>query len=232
MSHAKILANIRHPHVVNVYGTASSGATSIIVMEYLSGGSLKDRLANLRPWDEVLTTAREICDGLSFLHKNRIVHGNLRPANVLMCADGHAKLSDIGLDEHYVDSAGEENWYGVADEPKSVRSDIFSAGMIFSEMLTGATPTRNKGHLIQNSSFRSLPKELRQMIAVMLAPGPADRYQSFDEILPLIDSLLDQASKNRSASPVRKNSRGLLSTRFGLSRLSGAVGSFVRDALS
>ncbi len=232
LSHAKLLANIKHPHVVDVYGTASSGATSIIVMEYLSGGSLKDRLANLRPWEQVLTTAREICDGLSFLHKNRIIHGNLRPTNILMCADGHAKLSDIGLDEHYAGNAGEGNWYGVADEPKSVRSDIFSAGMIFSEMLTGATPTENKGHLIQNSSFRSLPKELKQMIAGMLAPDPGDRYQSFDEILPLIDGLLDQASKNRSAAPVRKNSRGLLSARFGLSRLSGALGSFVRDALN
>ncbi len=191
LAEARLLANLRHPHVVDVHGTSANGRISIIVMEYLPGGSLKDRLANVRPWQEVLVCAREICEGLSFLHKNRITHGNLRPANILMTAEGRAKLSDVGLDEHHVEDGNQGNWYGPRDEPKSMRSDIFSAGMIFSEMLTGSIPTGKQGLLIQNDSFRSLPKELRRMIAKMLAPDPAERYGNFDEILPVIDDLLE-----------------------------------------
>ncbi len=155
VSEARLLASLKHPHMAHVYGTSTNGRVFIIVMEYLAGGCLKDRLAGVPPWQESLPAAREICDGLSFLHKNPMIHGNLRPANILITADGDAKLSDI-----------------------------FSAGMIFSEMLTGSIPVEKKGHLIQNDAFRFLPMELRKMIAKTLAPDPADRYGSFDEILP------------------------------------------------
>jgi serine/threonine-protein kinase len=229
---ARLLANLNHPHVVNVHGTSTNGRISVIVMEYMPGGSLKDRLANVRPWQEILVTAREICDGLSFLHRNRMVHGNLRPANILMSGDGHAKLSDIGLDEHYVEIECQGNWYNPLNEPKSIRSDIYCAGMIFSEILTGAIPAEKKGHLIQNDSFRLLPLELRKIIAKMLAPNPTDRYESFDEILPIIDDLLKRASEYESAASMRNKPRKSVASRFGLARLSGAVGALVRDAFS
>jgi serine/threonine protein kinase len=232
VSEARLLAILKHPHVADVYGTSTNGRVSIIVMEYLAGGCLKDRLANVPPWQEGLLTVREICDGLSFLHRNRMVHGNLRPANILMSEDGQAKLADIGLEEHYLEAEDQRNRYSLANEPKSVRSDIFSAGMIFSEMLTGSIPIEKKGHLIQNDSFRSLPVELRKIVAKMLAPDPADRYESFDEILPVIDELLAQASEYESRSSASRKPQRSIASRIGLSRLSGAVGSFVRDAFS
>ena len=231
VSEARLLANLKHPHVADVYGTSTNGRVSIIVMEYLAGGCLKDRLANVPPWQESLLTAREICEGLSFLHKNRMIHGNLRPASVLISTDGHAKLSDIGLEEHSPETEDQRSGYSRPDEPKSVRSDIFSAGMIFSEMLTGSIPTTKKGHLIQNDAFRSLPMELRRMIAKMLAPDPADRHENFEEILPVIDDLLKRAHEYPSDS-VRSKPQKSIASQIGPSRLSGAVGSFVRDALS
>ncbi|MBI3527501.1 MAG: protein kinase [Betaproteobacteria bacterium] len=232
VSEARLLANLKHPHVADVYGTSTNGRVSIIVMEYLAGGCLKDRLANVPPWQESLLTVREICDGLSFLHKNRMIHGNLRPANILMSEDGHAKLSGIGLEEHYLDDESQANWYSLPDEPKSVGSDIFSAGMIFSEMLTGSIPIEKKGHLIQNDSFRSLPMELRRMIAKMLAPDLADRYGNSDEILAVIDDLLVHANKYGSDSSGSHEPQRSMASRLGLSRLSGAVGALVKNAFS
>ena len=232
VSEARLLASLKHPHVADVYGTSTNGRVFIIVMEYLAGGCLKDRLAGVPPWQESLPTAREICDGLSFLHKNRMIHGNLRPANILMTGDDHVKLSDVGLEQHYLNAGDECNWYSLPDEPKSVRSDVFSAGMIFSEMLTGSIPVEKKGHLIQNDAFRSLPMELRKMIAKMLAPDPADRYGSFDELLPAIDDLLERAGEFESSASHKSKPQKSIASRLGLSRLSGAVGALVKDALS
>lgn len=228
LAQARLLANLKHPHVVNVHGTSTSGRISIIVMEYLSGGSLKDRMANVRPWQESLAMAREISDGLAFLHRNRVVHGNLRPSNILISADGHAKLSDVGLDEHYADDPTRDNWYRRPEEPVSIASDVFSAGMIFSEMFTGAIPVETGGHLIQNGEFRTLPEPLRRMLAKMLAPDPADRYAGFDEILPAIDELMARADEYKPAA-AKSAAKKSLKSRFGLSRLSGAVGALVKD---
>lgn len=229
LAEARLLANLRHPCVVDVYGTSTNGRTSIIVMEYMPGGSLRDRLANVRPWREALVTVREICDGLAFLHRNRVVHGNLRPSSILMSADGHAKLSDIGLEEHHAGDGMPGNGYGRPGEARSVRSDIYAAAMIFSEMLTGSLPTEKQGHIIQNGEFRALPAVLRRLIAKMLSPDPADRYGSFDEILPVIDNLLAQAAEHASGA-AKKDLKRSIASRFGLSRLSGAVGSLVKDA--
>ena len=167
--------------------------------------------------------------GLSFLHMNRMIHGNLRPSNVLLSAAGHAKISDVGLDEHYVPDEHNSNWYKLPEEPKSIRSDIFSAGMIFSEMLTGAIPVRVKGHLVQNEMFRSLPKEIRGVIARMLTPDPADRPASVEEILPVIDELLQRPRAPESESTSGRLQQ-LVASGFGLSRLSGAVGALVKGA--
>jgi serine/threonine-protein kinase len=230
LAEARLLANLKHPCVVDVHGTAANGRVCIIVMEYMPGGSLKDRLAGVRPWRELLVTAREIGEGLSFLHKNRMVHGNLRPANVLMSAEGRAKVSDVGQGEHRAAGENRRDGYGPPGEPKSVRSDIFSAGMVFSEMFAGSPPTVARGHLIQNDAFHSLPRELRRMIAKMLAPDPEARYESFEEILPVIDDLLQHSSALEPGGPAAGVAQRPLAPRLGLSRLSGAVGAMLKSA--
>jgi serine/threonine-protein kinase len=214
---------------VDIYGTAANGKVSIIVMEYLAGGSLKDRLASVPPWQECLHNLREICEGVAFLHKNRLVHGNLRPTNILMSEDGHAKLADVGLEEHYLEAEEQQNWYSLPDEPRSVRADMFSLGMIFSEMLTGSIPLQKKGRLVQNNTFRTLPTILRTALTRMLSPEPADRYDSLDEVLPLLDELIAHVHEYPTVPPSERTAGR---SRFGLSRLTGAVSSFVKSTFS
>jgi len=90
-------------------------------MEYLSGGSLKDRLVQSYKMDKFLILGRQICEGLSFAHRNKVIHGDLRPSNILFTNAGLAKITDFGLGEHYVPPLGKVNWYNPTGEPKSVK---------------------------------------------------------------------------------------------------------------
>jgi eukaryotic-like serine/threonine-protein kinase len=229
LAEARLLTSLKHPHVVDVSGTSSSGRVSIIVMEYMPGGSLKDRLASLPSWEEALPVIRGICEALSFLHRNRIVHGNLHPGNVLFAADGTVKLADAGLDDGRADDTGSRAAYAPPREAKSPRADIFAAGMMFSEMLTGTLPVEKKGQMVQDYAFRWLPLEMRQLIGRMVACEPAQRQQDLDEILVELDEL--RLIAQSSVAPARSaRPEPTLASRIGLSKLTGAVGSLVKSA--
>jgi serine/threonine-protein kinase len=190
LSEAKLLSTLKHKNIINILGTSGNEKVFIIVMEYLSGGSLNDRLVQPLPWAAALGPAREICEGLSFAHKNRLVHGNLRPSNILFTESGQVKMTDFGLEEHYTAGKGGRNWYNVFGEPRSPSADIFAAGTIFYQMLTGSLPVWKVGHLVPNDPFRSLPVKLQEMICRMLEPDQGGHYKSFDEVIVPIDELL------------------------------------------
>jgi serine/threonine-protein kinase len=186
---ARLLTSLKHNNIVNILGASKNEQLFIIAMEYLSGGSLNDRLINPRPWFEVLKTAREICDGLYFAHKNRIIHGNLRPSNILYTETGQAKVTDFGLDEHYGDGA--VNWYNISGEPKSVYTDIFAAGVIFYQMLTGSLPEWKGTHLVTTDNFSLIPIEMQEIVSKMLVRKRGPLQGSFDQIITEIDLILE-----------------------------------------
>jgi serine/threonine-protein kinase len=190
LSEAKLLSTLKHKNIINILGTSGSEKVFIIVMEYLSGGSLNDRLVQPLPWTAALGPAREICEGLSFAHKNRVIHGNLRPSNILFTESGQVKITDFGLEEHYAAGQGGRNWYNVFNEPRSPNADIFAAGTIFYQMLTGSLPVWKVGHLAPNDPFKSIPIKFQEMISRMLEPEQADHYRSFDEVIVSIDGLV------------------------------------------
>jgi serine/threonine protein kinase len=205
-----VLANLRHPNVVDIFGTSKEKDMFIIVMEYLVGGSLKDRLVKPWQWRAAVKTARDYCMGLAFLHKNQMVHGNLRPSNILFTGGGEAKISDCCLDEHYQDDDSVSNWYVYPNESRNELSDIYAAGAILFEMVTGTTPSWQRGQLLVNEHFQLLPADLQEVIRRMLAQVPKDRYRSVTEVIPLFDDLLEtgkrkparKQGRNRSAMPL------------------------------
>ncbi|KAJ9454576.1 Mitogen-activated protein kinase kinase kinase YODA [Diplonema papillatum] len=93
-----MLENMRHDNVVGYLGSCVAGRTVMIVMEYLSGGSLADVVKefNELPISSIRRYTRDIVTGLTFLHENGIVHRDLKPHNVLMTNDGDCKLADFG----------------------------------------------------------------------------------------------------------------------------------------
>ncbi len=184
---ARFLTTLRHPHVVNVLGTSRNEQVFIVVMEYLSGGSLRDRLAQPLSWPRAAEVARQIAEGLAFAHRNRIVHGNLRPSNVLFTDGGTVKVADFGLDEHYGPDDVGGNWYSVAGEPRSMRADVFALGTLLYQMVTGALPVWHGRGLDEQAAYRALSAGPRELISRMLALDPGDRPASLDPVIATLE---------------------------------------------
>ena len=197
---AKLLNRLRHENIVDIYGVSENEKSFIIVMEYANGGSLKDQLIRSHPWQDVLVTAKGLCEGLVFAHRNRIIHGNLRPSNVLFSKSGEVKLCDFGLDEHYTSG----NWYAVPHEPKTPQTDIFAAGVIIYEMLAGMLPVWRGGQFSPSPEFKSLPFDLQEMVSKMLCRDQERRYRNLDEVLLVINDLLQSV---RGAKTLSERSR-------------------------
>jgi Tol biopolymer transport system component len=100
---AKTLASLNHPNIAGIYGLEESGGTTALVMEFVEGEDLAEKLAGLKakgtglPIDEVLPIARQIADALESAHEQGIIHRDLKPANIKVRPDGTVKVLDFGL---------------------------------------------------------------------------------------------------------------------------------------
>jgi len=206
LGEAKILTNLKHENIVNILGASGDKRLFIIVMEYLSGGSLKDRLVRPHPWVDALKIARQVASGLSFAHRNRIVHGNLRPSNILLTETGEVRIADFGLDEHYGSEDG-KNWYNLCSEAKSPGADIFASGVIFYQMLTGQPPVWKDQSLVPHNCFNLLPVTLQKTVARMISCETESRYKSFDEVIVEIDGLLAAYEERKKRIKARQDQR-------------------------
>jgi serine/threonine protein kinase len=95
---AKTLASLSHPHIAIVHGLEEADGTRALVMEFVEGWTLADRIAQAPvPLDESLAIARQIAEALEAAHEQGIVHRDLKPANIKVKADGTVKVLDFGL---------------------------------------------------------------------------------------------------------------------------------------
>ncbi|MBW2109518.1 MAG: protein kinase, partial [Deltaproteobacteria bacterium] len=204
LNEAKILTNLKHRNIVNILGSSGDERLFIIVMEYLSGGALKDRLVRPYAWPTALKMAKQIAAALSFAHRNRIIHGNLRPSNILFSQDGEIKITDFGLDEHYRSGQEAKNWYGRRTQEKSVQGDIFAAGVILYQMLTGVLPVWKDGKLVPHHPFNLLPVNLQKMVKRMVSDVQGLQYNNMDEILVDIEALLTIHEQQKKREKARR----------------------------
>ncbi len=162
---AKTIAQLTHPHVCTLYDIGSEDGVDYLVMEYLEGETLEDRLRRgAMPLDEVATIGSQIAEAVDAAHRHGVIHRDLKPGNVMLTRDG-AKVLDFGLAKGVVHAGptvgdtqtptvtqpltGEGSILGTlqymapeqlegkeADE----RSDIWGPGAVLYEMVTGARP--------------------------------------------------------------------------------------------
>ena len=155
---ARLVAGLRHPGVVAIYDIDEAART--LVMEYLAGGSLRDRLARARPaalpCDETMALARSLLSTLAYLHAAGAIHGDITPRNILFRSPGEPVLADFGSARLLgADSASElaggtpiylapEQLRGAASSPLT---DLFAVGAILWEALAGR-PMRQHADLL------------------------------------------------------------------------------------
>ncbi|MCW8929078.1 MAG: protein kinase [Gammaproteobacteria bacterium] len=212
---AKLLTPLKHPNIVNILGTSENKKNYIIVMEYLNGGNLQERLVQAMKWQDFLPMGQEIVSAMQFAHNNRIMHGNLRPSNILFDDEGHVKLADFGLEEHYSTEQRKQNWYRLDAEKVTPKLDIFSVGVIFYQMLIGQPPIFEEKRFESNTIFKKLPLKLKHLISQMLEISPQKRIENFSQVLNQLDEVMSDAGttiviKPKKTKKTKKNTYSLL----------------------
>ncbi len=180
---ATVLASLRHPNIVGIHGAGSDGKTTVIVTEYTQGGSLADRMARRYGWQPAMEIATAAAAALDFAHKNNIVHGNLRPSNILFDADDKIKLADFGMPPHYQGTT-KRNWYSSPERKRSRPGDLYSLGVIVHQLLTGRSPVYDPhDNLVLDDVEKDLPEAVRTVLSRLLAIRVARRYQTCEQLL-------------------------------------------------
>ncbi len=144
---------LRHPHTVRVYGGGESNGVLYLVMEFMDGGTLRERMypgQSLAP-DQVVIIAGQVCDALQYAHQMGVYHRDIKPENILFSSDGRVKLGDFGiarLAQSVTRTAS--GWllgtpaYMSYEQAKGHRidgrSDLYSLGVVLYEMVTGRCP--------------------------------------------------------------------------------------------
>jgi len=150
---ARAVAQLAHPNIVTVIDRGEQDGRQFIVFEYVDGMNLKELLDQEGPLDprEAIELALQVARGLSFAHENGLVHRDVKPQNVLIDADGRAKVTDFGI-AHALDVdgmtitgtiMGSSNYIApeqARGEPVDEQSDIYSLGCVLYELLTGEVP--------------------------------------------------------------------------------------------
>jgi len=132
---ARAVAALSHPNISGLYDYGESDGRPYMVLEYLPGGTLEDRLAGGRPLPDAETAryADEVAAGLAHAHAQGVVHRDLKPANVLFDSEGRAKIADFGIAPYISPEQA-------AGLPATAASDVYSFGTILFRMLTGRLP--------------------------------------------------------------------------------------------
>jgi len=214
---SRAVAQIDHPHVVPIYDVGIDGGLPYIVMPYLDGVSLTDRLCEERrlPVSEALRIAGEIASGLGAAHARGMVHRDVKPDNVFLVGPGrHVRLIDFGLARDTLVTGSALTLTGsilgtpaymaperIADGPVDGRADLFSLGVVLSKMLSGLPPFEGrtatavlaaitKGEAVPLSvSAPDVSAEVADLVARLIALDVADRPADADAVVAEIAAL-------------------------------------------
>jgi serine/threonine-protein kinase len=201
---AQAAGRLLHPGIVTIFDTGEDqeGHLAYIVMEYIAGQSL-DRMLSEEPkklpLDKALRLTRELAEALDHAHGQGVIHRDMKPANVLVTPEGHAKIADFGIAKinlanvtlrgQVLGTPAYMSPEQLEGEPVDKRSDLFSLGAILYRMVTGYGPFQgnstatvcfkvaNRDPLRATALDPELPAELDAVIARALAKDPAQRYQ-------------------------------------------------------
>lgn len=177
---------LRHPHIAAIYHFGQQGESYYLIMEYVDGGSLRDRMQVNTPFapNEAVRVLGQTCEALDYAHAQQVIHRDIKPSNILFDLDNQVKLSDFGiariLSQPTVTQMGlilgtpEYMSYEQArGQPATAQSDIYSLGVVAYQLFTGQLPFVGSGPdswRVLDMHLKDKPRPPRQ-INPSLSPG-------------------------------------------------------------
>lgn len=213
---ATIVGQLSHPHIVSIYDIGRFKNLNYIAMDYLAGGSVHDKMTSGLSATEALRITEEIAYALDHAHEKGYIHRDIKPENILFREDNTAVLSDFGVAKTVSSASRMTNAGTVVGTPHYMspeqargkpidgRSDLYSLGIVFYEMLTGSVPFRAEEavaiaikHL--TAPIPKLPPQyapLQPLLQKMLAKDPDNRFQRGREVVEAIQILQGTRGNN------------------------------------
>ncbi len=214
----EVAAQLHHPHILPLYDSGEATGFLYYVMPYESGQSLREKLVKEGelPVSEAVRVLRDVVDALAHAHAEGVVHRDIKPENIML-SGRHALVTDFGVAKAISEATGREKLttagvalgtpaymapeQAVAETHIDHRADIYAVGALAYELLAGRPPFSGttpqmvlSAHVTEapepvEKHRQAVPSALRQLVMKCLEKKPADRWQSADELLQLLEAL-------------------------------------------
>jgi serine/threonine-protein kinase len=221
----EILRKLKHPNIVNVIKSGTLLGKPFYAMEFVDGESLESMLERKTrfTWEQVIQIGKQVCAGLHQAHLQSVVHRDLKPANIMMMRDGSVKLTDFGiakaLDQVQLTATNTTVGTAAYMSPEQCRgeknltpkSDLYSLGVMFYELLTGRRPFLAETTLDMflahvNGKFErpsrivlDIPIWLDTLVCQLMEKDPQKRPLSAEVVGQALSEILDKVAAQRSA---------------------------------
>jgi len=232
LQEAKAAASLNHPNIMSIFEIDEHDNSVFMVMEYVEGETLKSYISNLRsgsgmPYLKAIDWLITISRGLKIAHDNNIIHRDIKSENIMLAAGEQLKIMDFGLAKLKGSSGLTKTGtslgtlaYMAPEQAQGLsadqRSDIWSLGVVFYEMLTGESLFKaeheaallylivNEDPPLPSSMDLKIPRQVDLVVFKMLAKNPDKRYQSVDELLKSLKEVSEELNKTRNESAAQK----------------------------
>ncbi|MGL4419091.1 MAG: serine/threonine protein kinase [Gemmataceae bacterium] len=230
---ANILKQLKHPNIVRLIATGRYQKTPFIAMEFIDGESMDRTLARRGKlsWEDIIHFGQQLCAALQYAHDKGIIHRDLKPSNLMITEDGTLKLTDFGIakDTDVTALTGANSTIGTAaymspeqckgERNLSAKSDLYSLGVVFYELVTGRKPfvaentidmfmKHVKDKPVRPSRLQSdLPVWLDNLILFLLEKDPNSRPLDAATVGRLLAEIEQKVQSQQSAAADVANAR-------------------------
>jgi serine/threonine protein kinase len=228
---AKSLAKLTHPNIVGVIDYGEYEDSPYLVMIYLPGGTLKQRLGKPMPWTDAVRLLLPIAEALQYAHEHGILHRDVKPSNILLTEKNQPLLTDFGIakildleDGQTLTGTGvgigtpeymaPEQWTGHAGP----QADIYSLGVVLYELITGRKPyvadtpaailLKQAGEPLPppHQYMPGLPEKVEKVLIKALASKPENRYPDMNAFATVLENLLTSTADIQTQVQQRNHS--------------------------